>query len=192
MTTTSDATPDSPESPDVPPPRTLLGNIGRGLAVLVVLSSFLIWIYAYSGAAERDAPDLISDGAFARRAEVLCAEALADIDEMPDALDAVDGPDRAGQIRANTARFETMLDEITEAVPTLASSARDTEIATGWLSDWRVIIGDRYDYAERIAVDDQAQFYITDTGVNERLDRRITRLANRNLMPSCVAPTDVG
>ena len=177
---------------EAPPQRTLLGNLGRGLAVTVVLGSFLVWIYAYSGAARRDAPDLISDGAFARTAEAICAEAQADIDAMPGALDAVDGPDRARQIRATNVRYEAMLDELDELTPSLSASARDTEIATGWLADWRVIVSDRYDYADRIEVDDQAQFYLSNLGVSERLDRRLTRLATTNLMPSCGAPTDVG
>jgi hypothetical protein len=55
-----------------------------------------------------------------------------------------------------------------------------------------VLIQDRYDYATRIAGDPSAQFLITDTGAGERLDRRITRVADTNAMPSCAAPGDVG
>lgn len=157
--------------------------------VLLVLGSFAIWIYAFSGAAERDTPDLLDDPTFSLAAEERCAAALADLDELPNALDAVDGPDRANQIRVSTARLEELLDELDELV---GGSARDVEISTGWLSDWRVMIEDRYRYADAIEADPNAQFYVTDVGVSERLDKRLTRLANTNSMPSCVAPTDVG
>ncbi|MEL7156090.1 MAG: hypothetical protein AAFN30_05765 [Actinomycetota bacterium] len=182
-------TDDDLEEANRPRPRTLVGNIGRGLAITVVAGSFLVWIYAYSGAADRDAPDLLADATFGQRAEAVCAAAAVDIEAMPNALDAVDGPDRGRQIEATTARYEVMLDELDTLV---RGDARDVEIASGWLADWRVMIQDRYRYAEAIAADDQAQFYVSDVGVAERLDRRLTRLANTNAMPSCGAPTDLG
>lgn len=170
-------------------PRRPLRTAFKVLAGLMIAATFAIWIYAFSGAARRDAPDLLDDPSFASRAEQICAEALADIDEMPNALDAVDGPDRGNQIRMTTTRLEAMLDELDALV---GGTDRDVEITTGWLADWRVMIQDRYRYADAIAVDDQAQFLVSDVGVSERPDRRLTRLANTNAMPSCAAPTDVG
>lgn len=159
------------------------------MVVAVILSSFAIWIYAFSGAADRPGPDLLDDPAFALRAEGICATAVADVAEMPGALDAVDGPDRGRQIVAATVRFETMVDELD---PLVGGSDRDIEITSGWLADWRVLIQDRYRYSDAISADIGAQFLVTDVGVSERLDRRLTRLANTNLMPSCGAPGDVG
>ncbi len=162
---------------------------GRTLAVIAILGSFIIWIYAFSGAARRDAPDLLDDPAFATEAEPICAAAQLDLDALPNALAAVDGPDRAEQIRTSSARLELMLDDLDQLV---GGSDRDVEISGGWLSDWRVLVADRYTYADSIAADPNAQFYVTDVGVSERLDKRITRVANTNKMPSCAAPTDVG
>ena len=143
------------------------------------------------GAAERDAPDRLADETWGERAEAICARAVEDIEAMPGALDAVDGPDRARQVEATNVRYEAMLAEL-DGLDVADDDPRDVEISTGWLADWRVLIEDRYTYAEGIAVDDQTQFFITDTGVAERLDRRVTRLANTNDMPSCAAPTDLG
>lgn len=162
---------------------------GRVFAGLVIVASFAIWIYAFSGAARRPAPDLFDDRSFPTAAEARCAAAVSDLAELPNALDAVDGADRAGQIRASSARLELMIDELDQLV---GGTERDVEIATGWLSDWRVLVADRYRYADAIAEDPNAQFLVTDVGVDERLDRRITRLANTNSMPACAAPTDVG
>ncbi|MEM7322864.1 MAG: hypothetical protein AAF531_07250 [Actinomycetota bacterium] len=163
--------------------------IGRVVAGIVIAASFGVWVYAYSGYADRETPDLLADRPMAETAESICAAALRDVEAMPNALDAVDGADRAEQIRATTARFSVMVDDLDRLDRT---TERDDQIFSDWLSDWRVLLNDRLIYADAIAVDPNAQFYITDTGVNERLDRRVTRFANTNLIVSCAAPTDVG
>ncbi|MGI9613008.1 MAG: hypothetical protein ACR2QO_08875 [Acidimicrobiales bacterium] len=163
--------------------------VGKVLAGLVIAASFAVWGYAYSGLADRDTPDLLDEQAFATSAETICAATVAELDELPGALDAVDGRDRAQQLRTSTARYEEMLTGLDREV---AGTDRDVEITRAWLADWRVLIGDRYRYADEIEVDENAQFLVTDTGVGERLERRVTRFANTNSMPSCIAPTDVG
>jgi len=169
--------------------RSGLGLAGRALAGIVIIGSFAVWAYAYSGLADRDPPDLLDDSSFASAGETICAATLAELDELPGALDAVDGPDRARQLRTSTALLEEMLTELDARV---TGTERDVQISEAWLADWRVLIDDRYRYADRISVDENAQFLVTDTGVGERLDRRITRFANTNAMVSCIAPTDVG
>ncbi len=182
---------DDPGSTSVEEPgrRSRIGLIGKVAAVAAIAGSFALWGYAFSGLAERPAPDLLDDPSFAVSAESTCAAALADLDELPNALDAADGAERADQIRASTARLERMVDELDGLV---GGSARDVEITSGWLADWRVLLADRLRYADAIEVDDDAQFLITDPGVDERLDRRITRLAVTNSMRSCSVPSDVG
>lgn len=161
----------------------------RIAAGAVVAASFGVWVYAYSGLAGRETPDLIGDRALATTAENICAAALTDISALPNALDAVDGADRADQIRLSTARFDQM---VTDLEGLNLFDERDRRIFSGWLGDWRVMLQDRLDYADAIALDDEAQFYVSDVGVRERLDKRLTRFANTNLMTSCAAPTDVG
>ncbi|MEM7275898.1 MAG: hypothetical protein AAF547_22675 [Actinomycetota bacterium] len=161
----------------------------RILAGLIIAASFGVWGYRFSGFADREAPDLLADRELVAVAEEICAAAVVDVEAMPGALDAVDGPDRADQLRATTARYRTMVDDLAALEPT---SIRDDEIYRGWLSDWGVLLDDRLRYADAIAVDPNAQFFVSDIGVTERLDRRVTRMANTNLMTSCAAPTDVG
>jgi hypothetical protein len=159
------------------------------LAGAALAASFGVWIYAYSGTADREPPDLLSDQGFARRAERACAAALDEVADLPGALDASDEQERAEQIRASTDRFATMVDELDRLVD---GDDRDVQILSAWLDDWRVVLDDRYRYADALEADPDAQFYLTDTGVGERLDRRITRLADTNAMHSCGIPTDVG
>lgn len=182
-------------SPDAEPgssgPKSALSPLRlafRVVAGLIIAASFGVWVYAYSGLADREAPDLLADQQLVADAERICAAALADVAALPNALEAADGPERAQQIRVATDRFEQMVAEL-DRLPTF--DERDGRIFKSWLSDWRVVLGDRRDYADRIEVDPAAQFLITDTGVDERLDRRLTRFANTNRMVSCAAPTDV-
>lgn len=175
--------------PDHALPAGRRGKLVFLLATLALLASFGVWGYAYSGAADRPPPDLLSDRTFADRAEEICAAALVDIDALPNALDADDGAERADQVRVATARFEAMVADLQAMV---GGNDRDLEIETGWLVDWRLLVEDRYRYADAIETDPDAQFYLTDTGIGERLDRRITRMADTNEMYSCAAPEDVG
>lgn len=161
----------------------------RIVAGAIIAASFGVWVYAYSGFADRETPDLLGDRSLAASAENICAAALTDISAMPNALDAVDGEDRAQQIRLSTVRYEEM---VTELEGLNLFDERDSRIFTGWLSNWRTLLQDRISYADAIEVDDQAQFFVSDVGVRERLDKRLTRFANTNLMTSCAAPTDVG
>lgn len=192
-------TPATGNSPDVAPttgarppsigPRRVLGFGVKAVAAAVFVGSFGIWAYAYSGLADRPAPDRFDEPAFALAAESICADAVTDLNALPSALRASDPIDRANQIRAATARLDQMVADLAASA---SGTPRDLEIIDEWLGDWRVMLGDRLRYAQAL-IDDpsSAQFLITDTGVNERLDRRITRLANSNAMPSCVVPGDV-
>ncbi len=155
----------------------------------LALSTFGVWGYAYSGRADRPTPDVLADQAFPAAAERICAAAMAEIAAMPQALDAADNTDRADQVRASTTRLQQMVDELSAAV---SGTPRDLAIEKAWLDDWRVAVADRYRYADAVAEDPAAPYYMTDTGVNERLDRRITRLAATNRMLSCSHPEDVG
>ncbi|MEM7342315.1 MAG: hypothetical protein AAF467_26990 [Actinomycetota bacterium] len=181
---------------DQPAARSVMGNVGRLAVAGIVIASFAVWFYAFSiqildRTGQRDIiqADVVENTAFQERAEQACAAAVADIDAMPGALDAADGAERGQQILASTARYETMLDEIE---PLVSGTERDLTIMNGWLGEWRVLLDDRYRHAGRITEDGGAQFLITDTGATERLDKRITRVANANRMPSCAAPGDLG
>ena len=167
-------------------PVTLLWRI---LVGLVVAASFGIWAYAYSGRADRPAPDLLADVDLAAQAESLCAAADADVAAMPSAQDAVDGADRADQVLRATDPYQAMVDELAGLEVT---GAEDRVIMEGWLGDWRVLLDDRRTYAAAVTEEPAAVFLLTKVAERERLDRRLTRVAMTNAMPSCSAPTDVG
>lgn len=161
----------------------------RLLAGVIVVGSFGVWVYIYSGQADRPPPDLLVDTELVAQAEAICAAAVADVDAMPSASQATDAADRADQVRRSTARFETM---VTDLEGLRVDEPDDRVIMGGWLADWRTLLDDRLRYAEAVVEDPDVLFTLTNVAAGERLDRRLTRVANTNLMTSCVAPTDVG
>lgn len=182
------------EPPDVQPLLYVSGHsesvkrIVQFLFMATLLGSFGVWGYAYSGRAGRTAPDTLDERAFAEEAEPICAAAFEVFDELPNAEVATSPQDRAVQVRN---RNVVLLNMVSDLESTTQGSDRDQAMITEWLDDWRLFISDREDYANRIAEDENAQFYLSDGG-GERLERRITRFANTNNMHSCVTPFDVG
>ncbi|MCP5035680.1 MAG: hypothetical protein GY939_28100 [Actinomycetia bacterium] len=174
---------------DERPPLGLVQKMGRAIAALIVLATFGVWVYAFSGFADRPTPDVFDNPTFANSAEPICAAARIDIGAVPGALEATSGADRGRQVEATTLRIEQMLDELDSIV---TGSERDVQIQSEWLSNWRTLVGDRYRYANDVATDPAALFVVTDLGISESLERRLTRLATVNEMPSCGAPGDVG
>ncbi len=179
-------------SGDTKPKSTLRRSVGllwKVLVGVIVLASFGVWVYAYSGAAVRDAPDRFDDIELSRASEAICQTAAVEIDKLPDALDARNEVERAQQLGESTIILRSMVADLGRLD---TSTERDATIMDLWLDDWSVLLADRQEYTNRLAGDPDAKFYVTNTGVGERLDRRITRLANTNSMPTCAAPQDVG
>lgn len=138
---TFEGNPDADPDADVArQPPSVLQKLFRAGAGLVIAASFGVWAYAYSGFANREAPDVLADQALVTQAEDLCATAVDDVAALPNALEAADGAERAAQIRASTDRFERMVDDL-EALRIV--NDRDGRIYRSWLSDWRVLLEDR-------------------------------------------------
>ena len=161
---------------------------GRLLLGLLVLATFGIWAYAYSGFADRPPPDLLDDPSFAAAAQPRCAVARAELAQLEPAHLASDRLDRARTIDEANQILTAMVSDLRTMV---TGTDRDRQIISTWLGDWETYLGDRADYADRLVVDEGARFYQSDVA-DEFLDRRLTRLADTNAMPSCGAPGDVG
>ena len=185
MTTIEDRVPEE-SGPRFTPGRVLLG--------IVVAGSFAVWGYGFSGLAGRTAPDTLGNPSFLAVAEPACAAANETVAAMPNALDAQDNVERAEQVINNTAIYSDLVDELEGLLddPRVDLIERDTEITLEWLQDWRQFLADRLDYADRLAEDPQAVFYVAASSGGERLERRITRFATTNELTSCITPSDVG
>ncbi len=177
----------------------------RVIIGVLVLASFGVWFYAYSGRADRPPPDELDSTtlyieafdedlqfseinglpAYGKRAEVVCEAAT---DSIPNARFADDQTERAAQIRGSNLTFEEMIADL-RSLP--VATARDDELRNLWLDDWQILLSDRERYAANVEEDPGAIFTLT-VVEGERLERRITRFARTNLMLPCAAPTDIG
>ena len=166
----------------------MIGRVVKLLAISTLVASFGVWAYAFSGQADRDPPDLLKDQSWSEAAETICADAASDVATMPSALDAPDPEQRSEQVLATTDRFEAMVDQLEELTP---ATSFDRDLTAAWIDDWRLLLGDRRRYAEAVVDDPAAFFTVSAVGPGIRLDRRITRFATVNSMPSCSTPTDV-
>lgn len=190
--------PDQPvDLADLPPLDTKVGRRitpGRVVLGVVVAASFGVWAYGFSGLAARTAPDTLANPSYAEVADPACAAANDAVAAMPNALDAEDHVDRAGQIVDTTAVYRGLVDDLEMLLddPSVALDERDRSITLEWLVDWDLFLDDRLDFAGRLAEDPAALFYVAASSGGERLERRISRFATTNEMLACVTPSDVG
>jgi len=181
--------------------RNILKKFWIFLATLFVLSSFGIWVYGWTGLAENqrldlrtgeyrsDAADLLDDSTFGLSAEKICEKVSQAISELPKATEAVNTKQRATQIESGTSLLEAMIKDLR----TLETGTdRDSTITSAWIDDWETVIKDRNRYTKALNNGEDSEFLMTDIGGSERQDKRITRLAETNQMPSCHYPEDIG
>lgn len=157
-------------------------------ATVVVLIFVSYWLYVFLPLSNPENPDLLSDAAFGRRAEVLCASAEKRIAELPGAAQADDPEDRSVQVTDSTDVWEELADEL-EAIATEAE-ASDYDLISAWLNDWREYLEDRRNYAKTLAEGEDPPFLIS-TRRGRGVTEYISAFAEANGMPSCATPDDV-
>ncbi len=162
-------------------------SLGRIAAVVALLAMALFWIWAFSPLADRDNPDRLEDRTFPLAAEPVCAAAVAALDDVPPASEALDPPDRARQLDQSGAILAAMVAELR------AIDAEDPEaarIVSLWLDDWEVYLGDRARYADRLRAGEDTAFVVTEKN-GDQITEPIDVFAGVNDMPSCATPLDV-
>ena len=161
---------------------------GIGAAVVVV-GSFALWAYAFSGVARRTAPDTLADKAFVAAAKPLCAAAQADIAELPSAISAKTAPERAETLEIATSRVEQLGGELRRS---LTPESADFDILTRWFADWDRYVANRRAYATTLRTDSKARFQLDARSTGEGITKAMDNLATVNRMDECATPGDVG
>jgi hypothetical protein len=196
---TTDAPPSTGGSTDLPDEpaepagagRSRTGRVVIGLVVLGLLAMWGYVLYLAVGPGRQPPLDRLEDPAFAEAGEAVCADALADVEALPQAGEADDADERADAIVRADARYAAMLDELdglTDLVPDAEERARAEE----WLADWRTYLADRADYADRLATDPEARLLVSEkAGEGRQITGWIDQFALANRMESCVTPADV-
>lgn len=156
--------------------------------MVVVLGSAALWIYALSGAAKQDPPNMLDDPAFGAAAEPICAAVLEQLDLLPRAEESNSAGERADVLDQSDVLLEDMVDDLS-TIP--VESARDRAMTTEWVADWRTYIADRADFAARLREDEMSRFYVTEKTKGLQITKAIDDLATVNDMPSCQTPGDL-
>jgi hypothetical protein len=154
----------------------------RALLTLIVIGFAAFWIWALFFAS-RTAVNRIDDREWAARAEQICADVEARLDELA-LRTSTDLPVRADLVDRSTDLLAGMLDEL-EATP--PADAKGREIVPLWIADYRTLLEDRYRYADRLRAGEDGPF--TETAVDGvPITERIETFAGDNEMPSCAPP----
>ena len=156
-----------------------------GIAVLVLFAVF--WIGATIWFFGDQNPDRLEDREWVADAETRCAEARDDMDRLPQARNAVDMADRADQIEASTAVLAAMTADLAASAP----DGDDGELVGLWLGSWEVYLGDRLAHADALRAGEDRQFRVS-VERGEGVDALLDAFADRNRMPSCGDPLDIG
>jgi hypothetical protein len=155
---------------------------------LVVIATFLFWVYAFSGLAKRTPADKLADPAFSRAAIPICTAAMDQIDALPRANTAKTTGERADTIDQANAILTAMVGQL-RTIP--VAEGADRHLVDAWLADWDALIVDRQQYAQAVRHDPKAKFFVDDRD-GQAITEPMDNLAAVNFMAVCQTPDDVG
>ena len=133
--------------------------------------------------APKESINKIQDRAWAERAEAICAATRAELGEF-DSETSNDIEVRAALVVRSTDLLSAMLDDVVAVQPT---DDKGQAIVPDWEAEYRILLDDRYAYADRLRQGDDGPF--TETAVTGLpITERIVTFADDNEMSSCGAP----
>jgi hypothetical protein len=132
---------------------------------------------------DKTAVNKFEDRAWAENAEEICAP----VKQAVRRLDLEDSPDlavRADLVERSTNLYAGMLDELELDLP---DDPKGAAIVPDWIADWRILLEDRYNYADRLRAGEEVAF--TESPVQGiPITERIEAFAGDNEMDSCAPP----
>ncbi len=142
----------------------------------------VFWIWALFFAS-KESINKIEDTAWAARAEAICVETKAQLRAI-DARASGDLEVRADLVDESTDLLGVMLDDIVEVTP---SDEKGRAIVPDWEAEYRILLADRYRYAEQLRAGQNIAF--TETVVqNVPVTERLEKFTLDNEMPTCAPP----
>lgn len=149
---------------------------------LVVAVFVFFWTWALFFAS-KEAVNKIGDRAWAARAEEICADTKEQL-RLLEREASTDLDVRASLVVRSTDLLSAMLDDLVAVTP---DDPKGEAIVPEWEADYRTLLDDRYEYAERLRAGQDGPF--TETAVNGiPITELIETFAGDNEMPSCAPP----
>lgn len=132
---------------------------------------------------DKTAVNKFEDRAWAENAEEICAP----VKQAVRRLDLEASPDldvRADLVDRSTDLYAGMLVELERDLP---DDPKGRAIVPDWIADWRILLQDRYNYADRLRAGDEVPF--TESPVEGiPITERLEAFAGDNEMDSCAPP----
>ncbi len=170
-------------SATTPPERRSGGSVLlRVLGLIGAIAFISFWFWALF-LIDKTAVNKIDDRSWAARAEAICEPVKLELRRLElQATPELEG--RADLVVQSTDMLSAMLDDVEAVEP---SDAKGQAIVPDWIADYRTLLQDRYNYAERLRSGQNVPF--TETGVQGvPITERIETFAGDNEMPSCAPP----
>jgi hypothetical protein len=165
-----------------PEPRTGGSTPLRLLFLLGVAAFVAFWFWALF-LIDKTAVNKIEDRAWAERAETICAPVKLEVRRL-DLQTAAELDGRADLVVQSTDMLSAMLDDVESVEP---ADPKGQAIVPDWIADYRTLLQDRYNYADRLRSGQNVPF--TETPVQGvPITERIETFAGDNEMPSCAPP----
>ena len=165
-----------------PEPRSGTWTPLRFLFLIGAAAFVAFWFWALF-LVDKTAVNKIEDRVWAARAEEICSPVKLELRRL-DLMETTDLDDRADLVVESTDMLTAMLDELEAVEPT---DAKGRAIVPDWIADYRTLLQDRYNYAERLRAGQDVPF--TETGVQGvPITERLETFAGDNEMPSCAPP----
>lgn len=142
----------------------------------------VFWIWALFFAT-KESVNKIEDTAWAARAEAICVETKVQLRAI-DARASGDLEVRAELVDESTDLLGRMLDDIVAVTP---SDEKGRAIVPDWEAEYRILLEDRYRYAERLRAGENVAFTETAVG-GVPVTERIEKFTLDNEMPTCAPP----
>lgn len=163
-------------------PNTRLFTPLRILFVVGFAAFVAFWFWALF-LIDKTAVNKFEDRAWAENAEEVCAPVKLAVRRLD--LEATPVlSERAELVDRSTDMYGAMLDELESDLP---DDPKGAAIVPDWIADWRTLLQDRYNYADRLRRGEEVPF--TETPVQGvPITERIEAFAGDNEMDSCAPP----
>ena len=163
-------------------PNTRRFTLLRVLFVVGFLAFASFWFWALF-LIDKTAVNKFEDRAWAENAEEVCAPVKRAV-RLLDLEANADLQVRADLVVQSTDLLAAMIDELESDLP---DDPKGAAIVPDWIADWRTLLQNRYDYADRLRAGDEVPF--TETPVQGvPITERIETFAGDNEMDSCAPP----
>lgn len=165
----------------------------RTLALVAIVSFVGLWGYVlYLAFFEGRQPpaDRLDDPAFAVAAEERCDDALSQVDELPSATSTATPQERAVVLDEANEIYDSMLGDL-EGLTHLVTDSDERERTEAWLADWRIFLGDREDFADRLSEGTDSRMLVSEKeGEGRHITGWVDEFALANKMDSCISASD--